>query len=81
MPSVELSIEAVTGVRVLDVAAASGLCRSKSDARRLVESGGLYLNNARVDGIDAEVTAQDVIDGRLLIFRSGKKNYRLVKVQ
>jgi tyrosyl-tRNA synthetase len=80
VPSAELSREAVTGVPVIDLAAAAGLCQSKGAARRRVQSGGLYLNNQRVAGIDSVVQAADLVDGQVAVLRSGKKNFHLVRV-
>jgi tyrosyl-tRNA synthetase len=80
VPSAALLRGDVAGASVLDVAVKSGLCKSKGEARRLVESGGLYLNNRRVASVAASVGEGDVIEGRLLIFRTGKRNFLLVKV-
>ena len=80
VPSKELPRSQVEGTGVLDVSVASGLCSSKGEARRLVESGGLYINNHRVEGIQSKVAASDIIDNRLLVLRSGKKTFHLVKV-
>jgi tyrosyl-tRNA synthetase len=80
VPSTELPRGKVTGIPVTDLAAAAGLTPSKSAARRLAQSGGLYLNNRRVSGGEARVGPEEVIDGRLLVLRSGKKSYHLVKV-
>ncbi|NQT92835.1 MAG: tyrosine--tRNA ligase [Lentisphaerae bacterium] len=80
VPSTELSRAEVEGSSIVDVAGASGLCKSKGEARRLVESGGLYLNNVRVPGKDRTVAGEDIVDGRVLVLRSGKRNHHLVKV-
>ncbi|MCL2878491.1 MAG: tyrosine--tRNA ligase, partial [Acidobacteria bacterium] len=53
---------------------------SKSEARRAIEGGGIYLNNRRVADLTIRATAADVIDGRFLVLRHGRKNYRLVRV-
>jgi tyrosyl-tRNA synthetase len=79
VPSSEMPLASLRGASVLDVAAGSGLCRSKGEARRLIESGGFYVNNRRVSGVDARVAPQDVIGDRLVVLRSGRKTYRLVK--
>ena len=79
--SVELPAGHVAGARLVDLAAEAGLCASKGEARRLIGSGGLYLNNRRVPDLDAVVTDGDIIDGRLLVLRSGKKTFHLVKVR
>ena len=80
VPSTELPRGEVEDATVVDVANASGLCSSKGEARRLVESGGLYLNNVRVAGIDRTVGGEDIVDGRVLVLRSGKKKHHLVKI-
>jgi tyrosyl-tRNA synthetase len=80
VPSTEMARDCVAGLAVVDVAAGSGLCRSKGEARRLVANRGLYLNNRRVEDVAATVTDADMIEGRILVLRSGKKSYHLVKV-
>lgn len=78
--SVELPNDSVEGTAVVDLAVLCGICRSKGEARRLVENRGLYLNNLRVESIDARVESSDIIDKRLVVLRSGKKNYQLVRI-
>jgi tyrosyl-tRNA synthetase len=80
VPSGELAMEAIGGQPVLNVAAEAGLCKSRGEARRLIQSGGLYLNNVRVAAPEATVTDGDIIDGRMLVLRSGKKRYLVVRV-
>jgi tyrosyl-tRNA synthetase len=72
------TLEAVVGRELVDVAVESGLCSSKSDARRLAGQNGLYVNNARPEA-DALVEA-DLRYGRYLLLRRGKADYRLVVV-
>ncbi len=79
-PSSELASADVIGRSVIDVAVAAGLSKSKGEARRLIQNGGMNVNNVRISDIDAQVSEGDVIDGKLLVLRSGKKNYRLVRV-
>jgi tyrosyl-tRNA synthetase len=45
-----------------------------------VDSGGLYVNNGRVKGIGATAAASDIVDGRIVVLRSGKRSFHLVKV-
>lgn len=68
------------GMGFLDLMAETGLAASRGEARRLIRSGGVYLNNVRVTDESKAVTMDDCIDGRLLVLRKGKKNYRLVQV-
>jgi tyrosyl-tRNA synthetase len=67
------------GTPLVDVLVASGLSKSKGDARRSLGEGGIYLNNRRA--ADANVTLNDVIDGQFVVLRKGRKNYALIKVQ
>jgi tyrosyl-tRNA synthetase len=80
VPSTELSREAVAGRPAIDIAAQSGMCKSKGEARRLVTSGGFYVNNERVTDAEAIVRETDLVEGRVLVLRSGKRTYHVVKV-
>lgn len=66
------------GKPVIDLMVESGLASSRGDARRSVEGGGVYVNNRRVETVDAGVTADSAIEGRFLLLRKGKKSYHLV---
>ncbi|SFQ14916.1 tyrosyl-tRNA synthetase [Actinomadura madurae] len=65
---------------VVDLLAASGLCKSKSEARRAIAQGGAYLNNAKVQSEDAVPAAADLLHGRFLVLRRGKRNVGGVEV-
>ena len=80
VPSVETPHGALAQATILDVAVTSGLCKSKGEARRLIASGGLYLNGRRVAAAEQAVTAADAVEGRVLVLRSGKKTFCLVKL-
>jgi tyrosyl-tRNA synthetase len=66
---------------VVDLAVRAGLCRSKGEARRLIADGGLYVNNRRVSGPEAAVDADLLVEGRLLVLRSGRKTFHLVRAR
>lgn len=80
VPSTSLPRAQIAGQPVVNVVADSGLCKSRGEARRLVQSGGLYLNNRRVDDVEQLVASPDIIDDCLLVLRSGKKRYHMVRV-
>ncbi|WP_067807680.1 tyrosine--tRNA ligase [Actinomadura formosensis] len=65
---------------VVDLLAASGLCKSKSEARRAITQGGAYLNNAKVESEAAVPAATDLLHGRFLVLRRGKRNVGGVEV-
>jgi tyrosyl-tRNA synthetase len=58
----------------------SGLAESRSAARRVVAEGGAYLNNRRVAEVDLVPTAADLLHGRWLILRRGKRTLAAVEV-
>lgn len=65
--------QAKVGDRLIDVAAAAGLVKSASEARRAIKSGGLYLNNVRVDDQERALAPEDFLQGRFALVRRGKK--------
>ncbi len=81
VPSAMLPADQVLGKPVFDVIAAAGMVASKGEARRLVQQGGLSINNVRVSGLERVFETGDLIEGRLAVLRSGKKNFFLLKVQ
>jgi tyrosyl-tRNA synthetase len=62
-----------TGATVADLMAVSGIMPSKSAARRLIEEGGAYLNNVKVTDINAIPDAGDLLHGRFLVLRRGRR--------
>ncbi len=79
-PSVALAADEVVNRDIVSVAVAARICPGKGAARRLIDGGGFYLNNRRVDDAQSVVSPDAVIEGRMLVLRAGKKNYRLVKL-
>ncbi|KAI1316340.1 tyrosyl-tRNA synthetase, partial [Mortierella claussenii] len=57
----------------------SGLCSSRSEAKKLVKSGGFYVNNIKVVDVTYRITDKDWIDGSVCVLRSGKSNYKLLR--
>jgi tyrosyl-tRNA synthetase len=67
------------GLPVIDAFVTAGLAKSKGDARRFVQQGGAYVNNRRIDALDARLTAADLASQSVMVLRSGKKNYALLR--
>ncbi|MFP1623638.1 tyrosine--tRNA ligase [Streptomyces sp. 5K101] len=65
---------------VVDLFAEVGLVASKSAARRTVKEGGAYVNNVKVTAEDAVATPEELLHGRWLVLRRGKKNLAAVEV-
>lgn len=66
---------------IVDLLVAAGLARSKGEARRTVAEGGAYLNNARVADPEHVPSEADLIGGRWLVLRRGKKNFAGVRLR
>ena len=58
----------------------AGLAKSKSEARRQVEQGGVYVNQQRVKDVDRKLEPSDWLAGGNLLLRKGKKDYALLRV-
>ena len=65
---------------VVDLLAATGIATSKSDARRMIAAGGAYLNNDRVAAEDAVPDEADLLHGRFLVLRRGRRTVAGVEV-
>ena len=82
MPSSEITrAELEAGVPVADFLLRTGLAESKAAARKLVEGGGIYLNNQRVAADRKAVSTTDVEWPGAILVRSGKKSYHLLRVR
>lgn len=66
------------GSAIADLVVHAGLAPSKGQARKDLEAGGIYLNNVRVDHTRA-VTAGDLLFGRYLLLRKGKRSYAVLR--
>ena len=62
------------GIGVFDAFRESGLCKSNGEARRLMNQGGLYLNQEPLSDPDYRITKDDFKEGSALL-RAGKKRY------
>jgi tyrosyl-tRNA synthetase len=82
VPSARLSKDQFsgTGLNIVDLLVNSGMMKSKGEARRAISEGGVYLNNHRVTESERQVTLNDLLEGRFLVLRRGKKTYFLVEV-
>jgi tyrosyl-tRNA synthetase len=88
VPSVTLDVSAAAGPDgpgalppVADLLAAAGIVASKSAARRAIAEGGAYLNNVKVTAADAVPSPGDLLHGRFLVLRRGKRTVGGVEVR
>jgi tyrosyl-tRNA synthetase len=80
VPSTELQKTDVPadGLGLVDLIARVKLAPSKSEARRLVQSGGVYVNNRRASDPQERLHRDQAIGGRLFVLRKGQKQNHLV---
>jgi tyrosyl-tRNA synthetase len=69
------------GVALVDLLTETGLSSSKGQARKDIESGGVYINNIREDNVRKTVQSDALLFGKFLLLRRGKKNYHMIKTQ
>jgi tyrosyl-tRNA synthetase len=76
-----LTLEASeSGWPLVSVLVAVGAAASKGEATRLVRSGGIYVNDRRVQDEKAVLQASDAIEGQLFVVRRGKRDYFVLRV-
>ena len=68
------------GMGVVQLVTGAGLAPSRSEARRAIEGGGIYVNGHRVEDVEVRITASQAVEGRFLVLRKGRKNYALVRL-
>ena len=68
------------GISILDLFAQVELSPSRGQAKKLVQSGGAYLNNEKITDIGLVVKKENLASESVLILRSGKKKYHLVQL-
>src|SRR6267378_3938686 len=82
VPSTEIDKSKLDGegFTVTDALVISGLAPSKGEARRLVQGGGVCMNNRRVSDARQTISGSDLIDGQVLVLRKGAKHYHVIKI-
>ncbi len=78
-PATVLSAEAIAaGLFVIDLLVETGLAKSKREARQFLESGSVSVNGDKV-GPDRSIGTSDVLHGRVVALRRGKKNWHVLR--
>ncbi len=79
VPTVAVSADQI-GAKLLDVLVATGIIPSKSEGRRLIQQGGLYVGDAKVSDPDFMLAAS-LLENNSLLVRKGKKNYHRIIIE
>ena len=65
------------GSSLIDGLLKAGICKSKGDARRLLQQGSVSVNGNKVTSLDAVLSRSEAVEGEFSIVKKGKKNYYL----
>ena len=69
------------GLTLVDAFAEAGLAKSKGEARRIVQQGGAYVNNRRLEDPRACLTEEHLASETVMVLRSGKRKYGLLRFE
>jgi tyrosyl-tRNA synthetase len=72
--------EFIQGIAIFKLFEKTGLCASGSEARRLIEQGGGYINNQKVDKFDLIIKLDDYKEENGILLRAGKKKFHRIKL-
>jgi tyrosyl-tRNA synthetase len=72
--------EFIQGIAIFKLFEKTSLCASGSEARRLIEQGGAYINNKKVNKFDDLVKKEDFDLSGNLFLRAGKKKFHRIKI-
>ena len=80
MPTTVLTAEDFTDgkIGIIDILVKANLAKSRGEARRLVEQGGVSLDDAKVTSIDTSVEESKLNDGGFVIVKKGKKAFNKI---
>ena len=82
VPSTDLAVQELEpdGIGIVDLLVRAQAAPSKSEARRLVQGGGVYVNNRRTADPQARLSRAQAIGGQVFIVRKGQKQQFLVRL-
>ena len=79
-PSADVARGELGTLSLVDALVRSGLSQSKSAARKAIEQGGAYVNNRRASEVDRVVGEADLLHGKYVLLRRGKREQALLVV-
>jgi tyrosyl-tRNA synthetase len=81
IPTTSMEKEAFAkGIPAFKLFEITGLCSSSSEARRLIDQGGGYLNKVRVEKFDLMIRAEDFSEKGEILLRAGKKKFHRIRL-
>lgn len=80
LPNLELTFPSVVDQKVIDLIVQAGLLPSKGEATRMVQGGGIYLNNQKIEDIQRRISVDDLIGDKYLLLAAGKKKKAVITI-
>lgn len=81
LPTTSLPADKLSaGLALTEALVATGLCPSKGQARKDIEGGGIYINNAKCADVTRSLGAGDVVFDRYILLRKGKRTYAVLSL-
>ena len=78
VPRVNASISTLEeGINIVNFLADSGIFPSKGEARKMLQNGGVSLNKEKITSIEENVSKQQLLNRKYMLFQKGKSNYFL----
>lgn len=81
LPNLELPLSSVIECKLIELIVQAGLLPSKSEAQRMMQGGGIYLNNQKVEDIQRRIGMDDLIGDKYLLLAAGKKKKAVIQIQ
>jgi len=80
IPSITYSRDEVIGSKLVELIVKAQLAPSKGEAKRLLNNGGAYLNNEKINDENYHILEKDLIANHMILLGAGKKNKLLIRV-
>lgn len=80
IPSMNFLESDLVGKELIEVIVKAEMLPSKSEARKMIKNGGVYLNNKQVESPTTVISSSDLVESKLLMLAIGKKNKMLLRV-
>lgn len=66
-------------MKVLDLFTEAGLTSSNGDAKKMIQSGSLFINEVKVEDMQMIISKENFVNG-IVLLRKGKKMFKVVKL-
>jgi tyrosyl-tRNA synthetase len=70
------------GLNIIDLLAIhTKICSSRSEAKRVIEGGGISVNKLKINSVETMINHSNLIHESIILIQTGKKNYHIVNIQ